>query len=45
MAAVTRALSVLLLAVAANALYFHIRETDVRCFIEEVPDETIVVGA
>lgn len=26
------------------ALYFHIRETERKCFIEEVPDETLVVG-
>ena len=28
----------------ANGLYFHIRETERKCFIEEVPDETLVVG-
>jgi len=27
-----------------HALYFHIRETERKCFIEEVPDETLVVG-
>lgn len=27
-----------------DALYFHIRETERKCFIEEVPDETLVVG-
>ena len=27
-----------------EALYFHIRETERKCFIEEVPDETLVVG-
>lgn len=27
-----------------DALYFHIRETEKKCFIEEVPDETLVVG-
>lgn len=26
------------------ALYFHIGETERKCFIEEVPDETLVVG-
>ncbi|CAG2103392.1 unnamed protein product [Medioppia subpectinata] len=26
------------------ALYFHISETERKCFIEEVPDETLVVG-
>lgn len=25
-------------------LYFHIGETERKCFIEEVPDETLVVG-
>ena len=25
-------------------LYFHISETERKCFIEEVPDETLVVG-
>ena len=28
----------------SNGLYFHIRETEEKCFIEEVPDETMVVG-
>jgi len=27
-----------------SALYFHIGETERKCFIEEVPDETLVVG-
>lgn len=27
-----------------NALYFHIAETERKCFIEEIPDETNVVG-
>lgn len=27
-----------------DSLYFHIRETERKCFIEEVPDETLVVG-
>lgn len=27
-----------------SALYFHISETERKCFIEEVPDETLVVG-
>lgn len=26
-----------------HALYFHIGETDKRCFIEEVPDETLLI--
>jgi len=27
-----------------DGLYFHIKETERKCFIEEVPDETLVVG-
>lgn len=27
-----------------ESLYFHIKETERKCFIEEVPDETLVVG-
>jgi len=27
-----------------SALYFHIGETERKCFIEEIPDETMVVG-
>lgn len=36
----------LLLAVLQGAfgLYFHIAETERKCFIEEVPDETTVIG-
>ncbi|XP_048072961.1 transmembrane emp24 domain-containing protein 4 [Ursus arctos] len=42
-------LSVLLLLLAlcaggARGLYFHIGETEKRCFIEEIPDETMVIG-
>lgn len=38
---------VLLLCFAARggALYFHIGETEKKCFIEEIPDETMVIGA
>jgi hypothetical protein len=25
-------------------LYFHIKETETKCFIEELPEETMVVG-
>lgn len=25
-------------------LYFHISETERKCFIEEIPDDTLVVG-
>lgn len=28
----------------AQALYFHIGETERKCFIEEIPDETTVIG-
>jgi len=27
-----------------NSLYFHIGETERKCFIEDIPDETMVVG-
>jgi len=37
-------LSVILELNLVNSLYFHIRETERKCFIEEVPDETLVVG-
>uniref|UniRef100_A0A8C3A2D1 Transmembrane p24 trafficking protein 9 n=1 Tax=Cyclopterus lumpus TaxID=8103 RepID=A0A8C3A2D1_CYCLU len=39
--------SVLLLNVlfgAVSALYFHIGETEKKCFIEEIPDETMIIG-
>ena len=28
----------------ANGLYFHIAETERKCFIEEIPDETMITG-
>lgn len=28
----------------AYGLYFHIGETERKCFIEEIPDETTVLG-
>lgn len=28
----------------SDALYFHIGETERKCFIEEIPDETNVIG-
>lgn len=31
-------------AAGAHGLYFHIGETEKRCFIEEIPDETMVIG-
>lgn len=27
-----------------SALYFHISETERKCFIEEIPDDTTVLG-
>lgn len=27
-----------------HSLYFHIGETEKKCFIEEIPDETMVIG-
>ena len=27
-----------------SALYFHIGETEKKCFIEDIPDESMVVG-
>ena len=35
---------VLLLPVMCRALYFHMGETEKKCFIEEIPDETMVTG-
>lgn len=28
----------------AHGLYFHMGETEKKCFIEEIPDETMVIG-
>lgn len=28
----------------ADGLYFHIAETEKKCFIEEIPDETMVIA-
>uniref|UniRef100_A0A0R3RSB1 GOLD domain-containing protein n=1 Tax=Elaeophora elaphi TaxID=1147741 RepID=A0A0R3RSB1_9BILA len=33
-----------LLCSSVRALYFHIAETERKCFIEEIPDETTVIG-
>lgn len=33
-----------LCAASARGLYFHIGETGKRCFIEEIPDETMAIG-
>jgi len=32
------------LASVSQCLYFHIAETERKCFIEEIPDETMVIG-
>lgn len=32
-------------AARGDTLYFHIGETEKKCFIEEIPDETMVIGA
>uniref|UniRef100_A0A8C3CJP6 Transmembrane p24 trafficking protein 4 n=1 Tax=Cairina moschata TaxID=8855 RepID=A0A8C3CJP6_CAIMO len=37
--------ALVLAAWGAHGLYFHIGETEKRCFIEEIPDETMVIGA
>lgn len=37
-------LSVFAVLTQVNCLYFHIGETERKCFIEEVPDETNVIG-
>ncbi|XP_043560062.1 transmembrane emp24 domain-containing protein 9-like [Chiloscyllium plagiosum] len=40
-----RGLTVLQLAATlCSGLYFHIGETEKKCFIEEIPDETMVIG-
>jgi len=40
----TAALALLGLVGVTNALYFHIAETERKCFIEEIPEETMVQG-
>ena len=37
-------LVLLALIVNCSGLYFHIAETERKCFIEEIPDETTVIG-
>ena len=49
MASSTLLMSQVVLALAlfmplASPLYFHIAETERKCFIEEIPDETMVTG-
>ncbi|KQK84297.1 S-adenosylmethionine synthase isoform type-2 [Amazona aestiva] len=43
-AALRAAVAALVLAWGGQGLYFHIGETEKRCFIEEIPDETMVIG-
>ena len=37
-------ISLVLLLPFTSGLYFHIGETERKCFIEEIPDETMVTG-
>lgn len=37
-------LAIFLFLDAASALYFHIAEGERKCFIEEIPDDTTVIG-
>ena len=37
-------LTVILVLPITSGLYFHIAETERKCFIEEIPDETMVTG-
>lgn len=36
--------SLLLFLDVTSALYFHIAEGERKCFIEEIPDDTTVIG-
>lgn len=36
--------AILIFPILSDALYFHIGETERKCFIEEIPDETNVIG-
>ena len=38
------ALAIILVLPLSSGLYFHIGETERKCFIEEIPDETMVTG-
>jgi len=44
MKSVTLVVYLLVGVLSARALYFHIAETERKCFIEEIPDETMVTG-
>lgn len=37
-------LLVMFVTAGASALYFHIAETERKCFMEDLPDETMVIG-
>ena len=37
-------LAIILILPLSSGLYFHIGETERKCFIEEIPDETMVTG-
>lgn len=37
-------LAILCLSVPANALYFYVGEKQTKCFFEELPKDTLVVG-
>ena len=39
------ALAIILILPLSSGLYFHIGETERKCFIEEIPDETMVTGS
>lgn len=41
---VSSVLALFLILDAASALYFHIAEGERKCFIEEIPDDTTVIG-
>lgn len=41
---VSSILSLFLLFDLTSALYFHIAEGERKCFIEEIPDDTTVIG-
>ena len=43
-AATMIALAIILILPLSSGLYFHIGETERKCFIEEIPDETMVTG-
>lgn len=43
-AATMIALAIIFILPLSSGLYFHIGETERKCFIEEIPDETMVTG-